>query len=226
MPLLTTDDILRLAPDVDGPRLLASRFSSALASLNRLLCDAVQPARQMTVAGIVAGDGITVHLYHWATIVDTVTDSKGRDLAFTFTPTVSEITPDGSDSTMYGSTLVLDSERDTGDTVQVAGTFGFDTLPMALKSTLVSFMLAQDAHISGDHDVTSKSIEDVSESRADHSTDSPLRLPVDTDYDVLRQWALCDDFARLGMLDYPKPHHELPYWLTDAETWGGIYGSR
>lgn len=228
MVFITVDDITDIDATVDAEKIIKRFYAPAYRLLNQLTCNAITPQNTGLFTGIVADDGVTVRLPYWVTAITSVESMDGTALKCTFTPTHTDPMADG-DVTAYGNTITLADPMADGDVITIIGIYGFDTLPSELTSLLAYLTVGYSQHINGDNDVTSKSIEDVSVTTADHSTDSPARLATDVYNAAIDYWSLCPTaYDGVGTLAMPRQHHELPYWLTDAEILGGnyAYGSR
>lgn len=205
---------------VNSQNLIDKYITRAILKLNELTCNALAPFQDGTVTGIVAGDGMTLNLPAWFTSVDSVSTQEGEELSedmWSFTPTTQEIGPDGLTGSRYGKTILLKTEYNTGDTLSVEGSYGFDYLPVAIQNAIIALMGAYDSRESGNDYIKSKSIEDVHVS-ADVPTDKdPTAMILETQQSVVDYWSLCPDKNNLGSLAYPRKKCRPPYFLGSEE---------
>lgn len=222
MDWITTSDVDNYfqGQSINSQSLLDKYFSTALLKLNQLTCNALVPFHDGTVTGIVAGDGVTVNLPAWFTDVYSVSTQDGEELSedmWSFNRNTQEIGPNGPTGSQYGKTIMLKTEYNTGDTLSVGGSYGFDSLPVAIRNAIIALMGAYSSRESGDDYVKSKSIEDVHVS-ADVPTDKdPTTMILETQQSVVEYWSLCPDKNNLGSLAYPKKKCRPPYFLGSEE---------
>lgn len=189
--------------------------AQALELVEKALCyDPTMTSQSVT--GIVEADGMTVSLGLWASEITEV-EYCCAPLDYEFTPTVA------SDSKTYGHVFRITNEVLTpGEALIVKGSFGFDPIPTSVYALIGLAINATAGHASGEANVSSKSIEDVSVSYAspNQSIDGLLNS---TYPGTLAKWSLCGAYRNpLGRLAMPRPHHDYPWWVTDADM--GVVG--
>ena len=197
-------DITNLDSKRKNAQALVGMFEeSAVDDLNSLLCGAlIQTGEETTYVGV---KGLYAVLPYWFTGISSVQDDTGTSMSFTFAPTVT------SDGTGYGRVITLTNPYN--GLIKVSGTSGFTTLPSALKTLLISLILAKADWQSGDNRTTSKSIEDYSHAWAQPQTyDSPLQQIHSQFNGTISKWSLCTDSDRFGSFAAPMPHHDMPWW--------------
>ena len=212
-----------LSPWLDDSGLLDLYGQEAVSSLTNLLCfNPLERGDQLP--GLVQDDGVTVRLPYWASTITSVTVGE-ENLSFSFTPTVGDAQTGDTTLPKYGSTLTLTDKQSKGTVVTVVGEYGFTELPDSLKALLAAIVNGVGERLNGTDYVKSKSIEDVSETRADVVSEStPLELIRQAYSATIDKWSLCDTSVKsgLGELSYPNKLFNPPWWVTGADV--GVIG--
>ena len=212
-----------LTPWLDDNGLLDLYGQEAVAGITNLLCfNPLERGDEFT--GLVQDNGVTVRLPYWASTITSVTMDE-KSLEYTFTPTVGDAQTGDTTPPKYGSALTLTDRLPEGTVVTVVGEYGFTELPDSLKALLAAIVNGVAERLDGTDYVKSKSIEDVSETRADVVSEStPLELIRQAYSATISKWSLCDPGVKngLGELSYPHRLFNPPWWTTGADV--GVIG--
>lgn len=219
--LMTADEVNAFLDRDDGDKLLDKYFSEAVQSVNAMTCGALTPETTGSVSCSVADDGLTVKLPKWFSQVSSVSDSSGRQLEFTFTPSVYDISPHDGEDPKYGNELRLKTKAENEAIMTVSGIYGFNAIPSTLKHLIAGLMGAYDGRQSGEDAIKSKSIEDVSVTSDTKTGQTPEQVVMDSQSGTVDKWSLCDDKYRLGTLAYPDKRPSYPYYVNPADLGGG-----
>lgn len=223
MSFFTASDLSRYAAVTGAPEeLMARYFDTAITMLNDATCNAIQTNAWSTVTSMVSDDGTTVHMPKWMSNISAVT-IDGAEQGWSTEYNVGDIDPDtGHVADGHTRTITLHEPRPEGTTVVITGVTGFDSLPASIK-TLIANMIANLANRDNGTDlVTSKKIEDVSETITDRKArQSPLVNLSDTYGALLQKWSLCEDGQALeGLLSMPERRRALPWYVSEADVRG------
>lgn len=209
-----------LSPWLKDSTLFDLYSQEALSELGKLLCfNPLDHGSGKEFYGIVSGDYVTVQLPYWVASVSEVM-LNSLPLAFSFQPTTGDAQTGDSTPKEYGRYLTLSSPQREGTVVVVTGDYGFVELPDSLKALLAAIINGIDQRLSGTDYVKSKSIEDVSETRADIVSEStPLELIGQVYSATISKWSLCGSeiTSGLGRLSFPHKLFNPPWWLTPAD---------
>ena len=208
-----------LSPWLTDSTLFDLYGQEASASIQKLLCFDLFDTGSGTFYGVVQDDGVTVRLPYWVTAISEVT-IDGSSQQYSFTPTTGDVQTSDDPPTKYGSVLTLTDKSVVGSVVTIVGEYGFTELPDSLKALLAAIVQGVAERLDGTDYVKSKSIEDVSETRADIVSEStPLELIRQAYSGTIEKWSLCAPGVKngLGELSYPHPLFNPPWWTTDAD---------
>ena len=211
MAFFTSDDINQLTGDDTGAELFDAWFQTGMALLNSLTCNAIILEATGTNLGIVQDNGTTVLLSAWFSKITAVSDNLGNPLEYTFTPTVGDVPTDDTTLPVYGKTLELKDSQPVGTVVNVTGTYGFQTLPDSLKTTLSMLIIGYNDMQTGDSRITHKQIDDVDVTLSD-STQTTLQMAQQLQQPIIDKWSLCQGDS-YGDLAYPEKLPNPPYWI-------------
>lgn len=227
MSYFTASDLSRYADVTGDPTDLMTRyFAAALTQLNDATCNAIQHREtNRTLTSMVSDDGTTVRLPAWYSNITTVR-VDGRAQSWHTTYDTGDTDPEtGLIADAYTRLLTLNESYPEVTSVTITGDTGFASLPDSIK-TLIANMIANLANRDNGTDlVTSKHIEDVSETiNGRKATQSPLANLSDTYGPLLQQWSLCEYGRAIeGMISTPTKRHVLPWYVSEADVRGAYY---
>ena len=229
MSYFAASDLSRYADVTGDPTDLMTRyFGPALTQLNDATCNAIQHREtNRTLTSMVSDDGTTVRLPAWYSNITTVR-VDGREQSWHTTYDTGDIDPEtGLITDAYTRLITLATPYPEGTSVTITGDTGFASLPGSIK-TLIANMIANLANRDNGTDlVTSKHIEDVSETINDRKArQSTLANLSDTYGALLQTWSLCEyGHALEGLLSMPQRRRTLPWYVSEADA-RGYYDAR
>lgn len=193
MSFYTTADLSRYtAATGDLEALMTRYFPVALQQLNDATCNAIQTRETgRTLSSMVSDDGTTVRLPAWYSNIDTVR-IDGAEQSWSASYDTGDINPQtGLMDDAYTNKITLHEPRPEGTTVTITGSTGFIDLPGSIKTLIANLIVNLANRDNGTDLVTSKKIEDVSETINDRkASQSPLANLSDT-YGSLLQNGAC-----------------------------------
>lgn len=224
MSYFSASDISRYAVVTGDPTDLMTRYSAAaLAQINDATCNAIQHQKTgRTLTSMVSDDGITVRLPAWYSNITTVR-VNGTEQSWSTSYDTGDIDHEtGLMTDAYTRLLTLHEAYPEGTSVTITGDTGFASLPGSIKTLIANMIVNIANRDTGTDLVTSKKIEDVSETINDRkSRQSPLANLSDTYGALLQKWSLCEyGQAVEGLLSMPERRRALPWYVSEADSRG------